>query len=383
MDTGRPAVMAQAKTKKTKKTKVQNLTAESLQLVINKKWGAGTMKFASDPSLRITRIPTGILAIDFLLGGGLPRKRFIEIYGTANVGKTYLAFILIATAQKMGLSCCYVDAEGKFDPAFAKAVGVKLKKLAFHEQEHGPGVVNFVDTLLRSELYDVIVVDSIASLVPQYEFENEMGAGSMGMEQAKLMSTALRKLNPGNKKTVVLFLNQTREAVGVMFGSKTLSPGGRAMGHWACLRIEMVKTETLKRKGDVVDTKTAEIKTGEIPFGQRVLVRVKKDQTGGIMHPEAEGAFVFNYEKSKHDHVEDLLYLGRVCGFIKNRSIKRSDRWYIVGYEEEAQAGRTRFKRWLRKNRAVREELEEMIRTYVRTTSPDEEDLEADALSRS
>lgn len=365
----------------TKKTKVVNLTPESLMAAMNKK-KPGSMKMASDPSLRIKRIPTGILSVDMLLGGGFPRKRFLEIYGSANVGKTYLTLMLIATAQAAGLRCCFVDVEGKFDPAFAKAVGVKLKKLALHEQEHGPGVVNFIETLLRSELYDVIVVDSIASLLPQYEYENELGAGSMGMEQAKLMSVALRKLNAANKKTSVVFINQTREAVGaMMFGKKTLAPGGRAMGHWAVIRIEMVMTETLKRAGQVVDPKTAEIKKGQVVYGHRVLVRVLKDQTGGSLRPNAESGFVFNYEKSRHDHIEDLLLLGRMSGLVINKTVKGTDRWFVEGYEEEAQAGRTRFKKWLRKNRAVQEELEERIRAYKPLELSEDEEPDEDALS--
>lgn len=360
---------------KVKKAKVESLDSKALQTVINKRFGPGTMKMASDPSLKIVRIPTGILSVDMQLGGGLPRKRFIEVYGSANVGKTYWAFCFIATAQALGLNCCYVDAEGKFDPDFAKAVGVKLKKLTLHEQENGPGVVNFVETLLRSQLYDVIVVDSIASLVPQYEYENEMGAGSMGMEQAKMMSVGLRKLNVANKKTCVLFINQTREAIGVMFGSKTTAPGGRATGHWACIRVEMVRTETLKRPGRIVDTKTAEIKKGEVPYGHRVLVKVLKDQSGGISQMNSESSFVFNYNKSQHDLIEDLLYMGRVCGLVKTKKPKgkKSEHWYLVGYEDEAQAGRTKFKRWLRENKAVQEDLEEQIRNHS-FVSDDEED---------
>lgn len=358
------------------KTKIESLDPKALQAVVNKRFGAGTMTMASDPRLVIQRLPTGILTVDVALGGGMPANRIIEIYGSASVGKTYLCLIFIATCQALGLRCAFVDVEKTFDPEFAAAIGVDLETLAFHEQEHGPRVVDVIETWLRSGLYDVIVVDSIAALLPMADYENDMEAGSYGMEQAKLMSKALRKLTAANHGTCLTFINQTREAVGVMFGSKTLAPGGRAMSHYSGVRIELVRTESLKRKGETINHKTGEISEGDVVFGHRILVRVAKDKTGGIAAPNAETTFVFNYEKSHHEHIEDLIYLGRIRGLIKVKKKGKSERWFVVGYEDETQAGRPKFRKWLRKNKAVAEELEENIRNGV-----EEEDDEQDALN--
>jgi recombination protein RecA len=346
------------------KAKVEKLSPLALKNAINKRW-PGAMVMASDPTLVIERLPTGVLTVDALLGGGFPRNRFAEIYGSASVGKTYLVLKMIATCQKMGLRCAWVDVEKTFDPVFAAAIGVDLDELAFHTQVHGARCVDFMETLLRSGQYDVIAMDSIASLLPLAEYENDMEAGSYGMEQAKLMSKALRKLTAANSRTAMIFINQTRENVGVMFGSKTLAPGGKAMGHYAGIRLELVRTENLKRKGKVPDKKTGEIKEGDVVFGHRVLVKAAKDKTGSILRPGDETTFVFNYEKARHDHVEDLIYLGRVHGLIKTKKTGNTERWWVDGYDDESVVGRPKFKTWLRKNRAVREELEENIRKKI------------------
>lgn len=362
-------------TKKKGKAKVTELTPESLRVAINKHFGEGTMRMASDPSLQITRIPTGILTVDDLLGGGFARNRHAEIYGSASVGKGYLAQKLIASAQALGGRGAWVDVEKTFDPVFGARCGIDLDTMAYHEQETGPRCVDFMETLLRSRLYDVIVLDSIASLLPIQEYENDMEAGSYGMEQAKLMSKALRKLTAANSMTALIFINQTREAIGVTFGKKTTTSGGRAMGFYAGVRLEMVLTERLKRKGRVVDQKTGEIKgDGQVVYGHRVLVRGEKDKTGGLAHPQAETTFVFNYEKGRHDEIEDLIYLGRVYELIH----KSGDKWWVEDYEDEKAHGRPRFKKWLRKNRAVREELEEQIRAEIGNRSEDSEE-EVDA----
>lgn len=361
--------MTTTKKVKKKKAKVEELTPESLLMAVNKHFGEGTMKFASDPSLEITRIPTGILTVDDLTGGGFARNRYVEIFGSANVGKSYLAQMVIASAQREGGRGAWVDVEKTFDPKFAQTCGINLEELAYHEQVHGPRCVDFIETLLRSNLYDVIVLDSIASLLPVQEYDSDMEQGSYGMEQAKLMSKALRKLTAANSKTVLIFINQTREAIGVTFGPKTTTSGGRAMGFYAGLRLELVRTEGLQRPGRVVDQKTGEIKgEGKVTYGHRVLVRARKDKTGGISHPDAETTFVFDYEKGQHDHVEDLIYLGRVHEFIH----KQGDKWWVEDYEDEKCHGRPRFRKWLKKNRAVCEELEEWIRAEI-GVDPEEE----------
>lgn len=341
-----------------KKTAVKEMTVDELRALVNSEFGAGTMRLASDPSLAIEKIPTGILSIDMLLGGGFPKNRHAEIYGDFSTGKTYLSLMLIATAQSLGINCAFVDVEGSFDPVWAEHLGVDLNELVFIPQdEHGPKVVNVVETLLRSKLYGVVIVDSIASLLPKEEYEKDMTAGSMGAEQAKMMSKAMRKLTAANSETALVFLNQTREKIGVVFGSKVTTPGGRAMRHYSSIRLEMVKTETLKKKRDEVDQKTGEIKKVDTPVGHRVQLRVEKAKVGGTQMGD-QSTFVFNYDHARHDHIEDLIYLGRVFGYIH----KSGDNWWYDGMEDEKVRGRPAFKKWLRRNRAVAEELEDLIR---------------------
>jgi recombination protein RecA len=226
-----------------------------------------------------------------------------------------------------------------------------------------------METLLRAGLHDVIVLDSVSALIPQYEIDNDMNAGSMGAEQAKMMSKALRKLTVANKKTVVVFINQTREMLNVTFGKKTTTSGGRALPHYAGVRIEIVRTEQIKKKGQVViDHKTARDTKGDVVLGFRALLRVEKDKTGGSQ-PSTETTFVFDYETGNIDPVEDLIYVGRLAGLVKKSGQDASEKWWVVDYEDEVQKGRPRFKKWLARNTAVAEELEEKIRAQIGATA--------------
>lgn len=352
---------------------VTELDSNALARVINRKYGEGTMKFASDPSFEITRIPSGILTIDMLIGGGFARGRHIEIFGNYSVGKTYIAECLIAMAQQLGLEAAYVDAEHTFDPVFATHIGVDVDNLAIHEQVHGHRCVDFMEILLRSEQYAVIVLDSIAALMPKSESENDMEAGSMGTEQAKLMSKALRKLTAANKQTVLVYINQTREAVGTMFGKRSITSGGKAMGFYAGTRLEIVRTENIKRKARTINASNGNESQADVIRGHRCLVRVEKDKTGGARQ-HATSTFVFDYEMGGIDPVEDLLYLGRVHELVG----KSGNSWWVVGYEDEAKPSRGKFKSWLRRNIAVREELTEAIKETLHgdEVEADEEDGE-------
>ena len=324
---------------------------------------------ASDPSLEITRLPTGILSLDCRLGGGFPRGRHVEIYGGFNVGKTYTTFKLIATSQTAGLRCAFFDVEGTFDPVFAEHAGVNLEELEFplHGQ-NANRLVSIMESLLYSELYDVIVLDSIASLLPKAEQETTMEEGSYGTHQARLMSAALRRLTTANKRTVLVYINQTRENIGVMFGKRTITSGGRAMAFYAGLRLELVRTEAIKRKARQVDHKSNKEKQVDIVKGHRVLVRVEKDKTGGA-RPFAETTFVFDYDLGGVDPVEDLMYLGREYGLIT----LSGNKWTLEGYEDEAQPSRVKFKRWLRKNRVVQEEVTELVQAATMVGREQEE----------
>lgn len=352
---------------------VEDITPEALMKMINKKYGPKTMRMASDPHFQIERIPTGILSVDVRLGGGFPRNRHVEIYGGWSVGKTYLAYRSIASAQALGLRCCFVDIERTFNPTFAELAGVDLDSLAMPEAEHGNMAIDLMETFLRSGIYDIIVLDSIAALLPKAELESTLEAGSMGTEQARLMSKALRKLTAANKKTVLIYINQTREAIGVTFGKRSVTSGGKAMGFYSGIRLELVRTENIKRKGRQIDPAKGDEKVVDLVRGHRVLLRVEKDKSGGTQQGSTT-SFVFDYELNGVDHVEDLMYLGRTYNFVMKSGMK----WWMEGYEDEMQTGRANFKKWLRRNTAVQEELETMIREAAETTEPEEEIEEDD-----
>lgn len=330
-------------------------TRKALQAAVNKHFGPGTVIVASDPSLAIAKIPTGVLSIDWLLGGGFARNRHTELYGNPNLGKTYLAYRAIASAQSQGLVCAFCDVENKFDPQFAASAGVQLDELELTHQQNGHRVMDLMIAWLGSGLYDLIVLDSIASLLPQQEQQVDMQTVSFGTYQARLMSSALRQLTTVNKNTACLYINQVRENIGVTFGKKSVTSGGRAMGHYAASRLEFVRTETLKKKIKQVGI-NGESSAVEVPSGHRVLVRVEKDQTGSARQGDT-ATFVFDYDLGGIDPVEDLMFLGLHMGLVH----KSGTSWWVAGYEEEKQTSRSKFKSWLRRSRAVAQDLEEMV----------------------
>lgn len=339
-----------------KKAATKELTPAALEKAINKRWGEGTFMRASDPSLEIRRIPTGILTVDIALGGGLARGRHTEMFGGYSVGKTYVAYRACASAQQQGLRAAFIDVEGSFDPSFAETAGVDLDELGFHRQEHGNQVIDFIETLLRSRQFDIVVLDSIAALLPKAELEQDMEKGSYGTAQAKMMSAALRRLTAANKDTALVYINQQRDAIGQMFGPKSVTSGGRAMSFYAGTRLELVRTENLKRKVRSIDPKTNEEKITPLVVAHRVLLKVEKDKTGGAKQ-HTTTTFVFNYEQAGIDRTEELMYLGRVYGLIH----KKQSVYWVDGYEDEKINGRAKFYRWLKTNVAVAEELEEDI----------------------
>lgn len=356
-----------------KADEAQAMTPQQIMREVNKKWGAGTMTLASDPTLRITRLPSGILSMDIALGGGIARGRHTEVYGSYGVGKTYYTYRAIANTQAAGGLCAFIDAEGSFDPDFAAACGVDLEALAFHRQTHGNRVVNFMETLTRSGIYDMIVLDSIAALLPKSEQESDMEESSYGTAQAKLMSAALRRLTAANNTTALVYINQTREAIGVVFGSKSITSGGKAMGFYAGTRIEMVRTENIKRKARHIDPSKGDETEKDVVKGHRVLVRIQKDKTGGAVQ-HSETSFVFDYDLGGIDPIEDLIYLGRRYGLVHKSGQKAATKWWVVEYEEEAQTGKVRFHRWLSRNAAVAEELRENILEAASADSTDDDD---------
>lgn len=339
---------------------VSALSTPALAAAINKKFGAGTMLTGADPSLTLQRIPSGILSVDHLMGGGFPRGRHTEIFGGYSVGKTYTTYRLIGQAQKLGHECAFVDVEGTFDSDFAGHTGMDLEALGYHRQRSGNRVVNFIETLLRGGEFGVIVLDSIAALIPKEELDSDMEQGTYGTQQAKLMSTALRRLTAANRSTCLVYINQTREAIGVMFGKRSITSGGRAMGFYASTRLEMTRTENIKKPTKYIDPATGEEKTTQSVVGHRVLIRVEKDKTGGSFAGKSS-SFVFDYKHSRIDPIEDIIYLGRVMGLVG----KQGKKWFVVEMENEAIVGREQFKKWLTGNKFVLRELKGMIKARI------------------
>jgi len=342
-----------------KKATIEVVTPEAVRKLVNEQF-PGSLKFASDPEFRITRLPSGLLAVDDALGGGFPRGRHTEIYGDFHACKTCIALHLIAHTQRtIKGNCAYVDAERTFSGPWARHIGCKTKKLdIFSQKRSGNECFDFMELLLRSGVYDVIVLDSIASLLTEAERDASMKDGTYGTEQAKMMSKALRKLTTANTgKTALVFINQTREAIGIMFGDKTITSGGKAMGFYAGLRIQLSRSEKIKANAKQIDPKSGNEGVKEAAIGHRVSMTIRKDKTGGAK-PESKSTFVFNYDLKDIDPIEDLIYVGRRHALVH----KSGDHWWVEGYADERQNGRKKFKAWLTKNVAVQEDLTEMIK---------------------
>jgi recombination protein RecA len=352
-------------------------SADSLRVAIDKHFGPGTMRYANDPMFAITRIPTGDLALDCLMRGGWARGRYVELFGGYNVGKTAISFGAIREAQRAGQRTSFIDVEGTFDPNFAAQHDVELSSLALTDQntlEQGNRVIDYLHMQLASREFAVIVLDSIASLLPKSEFEDPMDAASMGTAQAKLMSAALRKLTSANRDTVLIFINQTRQSVGAsVFKKQSITSGGLALGFYAGTRLEIVRTENIKRKGKHVNISTSAITTADQVRGHRLLVRVEKDKTGAT-HQSDETTMVYDYDIGGWDRVEELIYLGRRYGLIS----RRGNSWQVDEYPEDARLGRAKFKKYLRSELDVADELEERIRAIAISGESEAESIEDD-----
>lgn len=251
--------------KENKETKEKEL--DDLLSSLQDKFGEGAiMKLGDVKKVDVDAIPTGSFSLDLALGvGGLPKGRIVEIYGPESSGKTTLALNVIAQAQKKGGRAAFIDAEHAMDPVYATKLGVKVKELLISQPDNGEEALNILESLVRSNMIDIIVVDSVAALTPRAEIEGEMGASHMGL-QARLMSQALRKLTAisAKSKTLIIFINQLREKIGVMFGNPETTPGGKALKFYASVRIDI--------------RRTAQIKKGEAVVGNRVKAKVVKNK---------------------------------------------------------------------------------------------------------
>ncbi len=319
---------------------------------IDRKYGKGSIMRMGEgnPRLAIDAIPTGSIALDLALGiGGVPRGRVIEIYGPESSGKTTLAQHIIAEAQRLGGVAAFIDAEHAFDSIYAANCGVNIDDLLVSQPDTGEQALEIVDMLVRSNAVDVIVVDSVAALVPRAEIEGEMGDSLPGL-QARLMSQALRKLSGAISKsnTVVVFLNQLRQKIGVMFGSPETTTGGQALKFYASVRLDIRRIETLKQ--------------GDQPIGMRSRVKVVKNKVAPPFL-QAEFDILANEGISKLGDMIDVA--------TKLEIIRKSGSWYYLG-EDRLSQGRENLRTFLRENPAVANEIERMLRSQI-TVSDDSE----------
>ena len=308
---------------------------------IEKQFGKGSvMKLGEFKAMEIEAIPTGALSLDIALGiGGVPRGRIIEVFGPESSGKTTLALHIVAEAQKMGGEAAFIDAEHALDPVYAKKLGVDIDNLIVSQPDTGEQALEITESLVRSGALDVIVVDSVAALVPKAEIDGDMGDSHMGL-QARLMSQALRKLAGAiNKsKTVLIFINQLREKIGVMFGNPETTTGGRALKFYASVRMDIRKIENIKQDGEVK--------------GNRVRVKVIKNKVAPPFR-EAEFDVVYGQGISKEGNILDMA--------VNLDIVEKAGSWFSYNGERIGQ-GRENVKKYLKENPDIMKEIDEKVR---------------------
>ncbi len=345
-----------AKEKDKSKPKVVKMTdaeekkkaLESVFSVIEKEYGTGSiMKLGDANSVDVEVIPTGSLTLDIALGvGGLPRGRVIEIYGPESSGKTTVALHVVAEAQKMGGEAAFIDAEHALDPVYAKKLGVDIDNLIVAQPDTGEQALDIAEALVRSGALDVIVVDSVAALVPKAEIDGEMGDSHVGL-LARLMSQALRKLTAVISKsgTVVIFINQLREKVGVMYGNPETTPGGRALKFFSSVRLDV-------RRGEV-------IKNGTELIGNKTKVKVVKNKVAPPFKT-AEFDILYGEGISKEGNILDFA--------VENNIIKKSGAWFSYNGEKIGQ-GRDNVRKYMVENKEFTAEIDRQVRELLKNNS--------------
>ncbi|WP_217585543.1 recombinase RecA [Lentibacillus saliphilus] len=322
---------------------------------IEKQFGKGSiMKLGEQAEQKMATIPSGSLALDIALGiGGYPRGRVVEIYGPESSGKTTVALHAIAEAQKKGGQAAFIDAEHALDPTYARALGVNIEELLLSQPDTGEQALEIAEALVRSGAVDIIVVDSVAALVPKAEIEGEMGDSHVGL-QARLMSQALRKLSGAiNKsKTTAIFINQIREKVGVMFGNPETTPGGRALKFYSSVRLEVRRAETLKQGNEMV--------------GNRARIKVVKNKVAPPFR-QAEVDIMYGEGISAEGEILDI---GSELDIVQ-----KSGAWYSYN-EERLGQGRENAKQFLKENTDTLLEIQQAIRQHYQLDETVEEEPE-------
>lgn len=326
---------------------------KALEIALNqieKQFGKGSiMKLGEQAKLNVDVIPTGSLAIDAALGvGGVPRGRVIEIFGPESSGKTTVALHIIAEAQKTGGAAAFIDAEHALDPSYARKLGVDIDNLLVSQPDTGEQALEIAEALVRSGALDVVVIDSVAALVPRAEIEGEMGDAHVGL-QARLMSQALRKLTGSISKsrTTAIFINQIREKVGIMFGNPEITPGGRALKFYASIRMDVRRIDSLKQGVDMV--------------GNRTRVKIVKNKVAPPFK-QAEFDIMYGLGISREG---DILDLG-----VELDVIKKSGAWYSFGDERLGQ-GRENAKDFLKENTDISQTIEMKIKQLLNIPTGD------------
>jgi len=309
-------------------------------LSIEKQFGKGSiMKLGEAHAVNVETTPTGSLSLDLALGGGIPRGRIVEIYGPESSGKTTLTLHAIAEVQKQGGTAAFIDAEHALDPAYAKRIGVDVENLLLSQPDNGEQALEIVETLVRSSAVDLIVVDSVAALVPRAEIEGDMGDPQMGL-QARLMSQALRKLTGviSRSKTTVIFINQIRMKIGVMFGNPETTTGGNALKFYASVRMDI--------------RRISQIKAGDAVIGNRAKVKVVKNKIAPPFR-EAEFDIMYNQGISTSGDILDLA--------VNNNIVEKAGAWFSYNGEKIGQ-GREAAKTYLQENPEIQAEIATKVR---------------------
>jgi recombination protein RecA len=325
---------------------------------IERQFGKGAiMRLGTDEIRQIESIPTGALSLDLALGiGGVPRGRVVEIFGPESSGKTSLALHVVAEAQRNGGTAAFIDAEHALDPIYARAIGVDIDELLISQPDTGEQALEIADMLIRSGAIDVVVIDSVAALVPRAELEGDMGDHHVGL-QARLMSQALRKLSGtiNRSNTTAIFINQIREKIGVMFGSPETTPGGRALKFYSTVRLDIRRIET--------------IKVGTESIGNKVRVKVVKNKVAPPFRM-AEFDIMFGEGISREGSLIDVA--------VEHGIVRKAGAWYTYDGDQLGQ-GREKAKDYLRNNPELAMQLQDQVLRAVGVIEDDTDDAETDS----